>query len=170
MLEVIAANIISQCAIPVFDGLLPEPDNNNILRLLFIFAHWHGLAKLRMHSDTTLDIMDDVTTDMGRALRHFKKKTCPKYKTKELPREASARQRRQQKTGGMQAKAATGQPVHKTFNNNTYKYHSLGDYVRMIRRFGTTDSYSTTPVSPSHPRFSDLFSKHLTKTFDTGRT
>jgi len=29
----------------------------------------------------------------------------------------------------------------------TYKYHALGDYVDTIRRFGTTDSYSTQPVS-----------------------
>ena len=29
----------------------------------------------------------------------------------------------------------------------TYKYHALGNYVDNIRRFGTTDSYSTQPVS-----------------------
>jgi hypothetical protein len=35
----------------------------------------------------------------------------------------------------------------KTFNINTYKAHALGDYVATIRRYGTTDSYSTEPVS-----------------------
>lgn len=34
----------------------------------------------------------------------------------------------------------------KTFNLNTYKLHSLGDYVNTIRKYGTTDSYSTEPV------------------------
>ena len=33
------------------------------------------------------------------------------------------------------------------FNMNTYKAHSFPDYVRTIRRFGTTDSYSTELVS-----------------------
>ncbi|KAJ6619167.1 hypothetical protein B0H10DRAFT_1794003 [Mycena sp. CBHHK59/15] len=39
-----------QCAIPVFEGLLPEPHNNTVLNLLFTFAEWHVLAKLRMHT------------------------------------------------------------------------------------------------------------------------
>jgi hypothetical protein len=41
----------------------------------------------------------------------------------------------------------------KSFNLHTYKFHVLGDYVTSIRRFGTTDSYSTEPVShsPSQP-------------------
>ncbi|KIM83848.1 hypothetical protein PILCRDRAFT_68635, partial [Piloderma croceum F 1598] len=47
-----------QCAIPVFDGLLPEPHNSAVLDLLFVIAHWHGLAKLHMHHDLTLDILD----------------------------------------------------------------------------------------------------------------
>lgn len=29
------------------------------------------------------------------------------------------------------------------FSLNTYKHHALGDYGQQIRRFGTTDSYST---------------------------
>jgi hypothetical protein len=35
----------------------------------------------------------------------------------------------------------------KLLNLETYTYHALGDYVRTIRTFGTTDSYSTQPVS-----------------------
>jgi hypothetical protein len=35
----------------------------------------------------------------------------------------------------------------KKFNLKTYKTHSLGDYVQTIRMYGTTDSYSTEPVS-----------------------
>jgi len=39
----------------------------------------------------------------------------------------------------------TRKPKH--LNLQTYKYHALGDYVSAIRRYGTTDSYSTQPVS-----------------------
>ena len=35
----------------------------------------------------------------------------------------------------------------KKINLMTYKYHALGHYVDTIRCFGTTDSYSTQPVS-----------------------
>ena len=34
------------------------------------------------------------------------------------------------------------------FSLSTYKHHALGDYVQAIRRYGTTDSYSTESVSP----------------------
>jgi len=46
-----------QCAIPVFDHLLPEPHNVHALKLLFDLAHWHALAKLCMHADTTLELL-----------------------------------------------------------------------------------------------------------------
>ena len=79
----------------MFDGLLPEPHNSTVLDLLFVMAHWHGLAKLRMHHDLTLDILDSVTVSLGKMLRSFKDITCPAFTTKELRREASARARRE---------------------------------------------------------------------------
>ena len=113
-------------------------------------AHWHGLAKLRMHSDLTLDVMDEVTTDLGKAFRHFEGEICPAYNATELPREADARRRRHRQNTGTTGKAKTKTtndgPRRKTFNLRIYKYHALGDYVRTIRRIGTSDSYSTTSV------------------------
>jgi hypothetical protein len=38
-------------------------------------------------------------------------------------------------------------PRRRKFNLNIYKYHALGDYGRTILRCGTTDSFSTEPVS-----------------------
>jgi hypothetical protein len=43
-------------------------------------------------------------------------------------------------------KSNDGKRRPKTLNLNTYKFHALGDYVNTIRKFGTTDSYSTEPV------------------------
>jgi hypothetical protein len=40
-------------------------------------------------------------------------------------------------------------PKLATFNLTAYKVHALGDYVEAIRQHGTTDSYSTEPVSSS---------------------
>jgi hypothetical protein len=84
-----------QCAIPAFEGLLPEPYNESILELLFVMAHWHGLAKLRMHNDLTLQVMDAATVTLGEKLRDFCQNTCTAFATKELRREFNARVRRE---------------------------------------------------------------------------
>jgi len=109
------------------------------MRLLFTCAHWHGLAKLRMHTDITLSILDKETVRIGTEFRAFAAKTCTSFKTRELRREAEARKRRH-------LKKEEGRRL-KSFNLDTYKYHALGDYAKTIRRLGTTDSFSTQPVS-----------------------
>ncbi|OBZ70227.1 hypothetical protein A0H81_10051 [Grifola frondosa] len=128
---------ILQCSIPAFEGLLPEPHNKVLMDLLFVFAQWHGLAKLRMHTDETLELMDGVTAD---------------YETRESVREAASRRRRQARQQSQEK--ASSNPSHaaadsarrpKTLNLETFKYHALGDYTMTIRRYGTTDSYSTQP-------------------------
>ncbi|RDB21901.1 hypothetical protein Hypma_011139 [Hypsizygus marmoreus] len=204
-----------QCAIPVFDSLLPEPHNSRLMDLLFTFALWHGLAKLRLHTDATLDLMDQTTTSLGAKMREFQEKTCAQYPTRELRREANARARRTlaaagKKKGKKMANAtssstsnvrssvesgilpstetnkvpcsevseanqtstpttattvpltttaspapassflAKSTPRPKTLKLNTYKYHAMGDYVATIRRYGTTDSYSTEPSELEH--------------------
>jgi hypothetical protein len=106
------------------------------------------MAKLRMHSDSTLDIMDEITISLGDAFRNFSDEICPAYDTTELPREASARRRRQSKKSNSTktVKPFDGIPVKKRFNLQTYKYHSLNDYTQTIRRFGTTESFSSAVV------------------------
>lgn len=141
-----------QCAIPVFDGLLPEPHNSTVLTLLFNLANWHALAKLRMHTDATLDILSQVTTALGRNFRDFERKTCHMFQTRELAREQAVRQRRHKKctanAGGLLPDTAPNNNGRKPkgFNLKTYKFHALGDYVSAIRLYGTTDSYSTQAV------------------------
>lgn len=113
-------------------------------------AEWHANAKLRLHTDSTVATLKELTRSLGSRIRHFAHKVCPLYDTRELPREEAARARRRAK------KAAQGQtndpatqkrgPLRKVFNLVTYKLHALGDYVAHILRFGTTDSYSTQTV------------------------
>ncbi|KAG2744580.1 hypothetical protein P692DRAFT_201841470 [Suillus brevipes Sb2] len=137
---------ILQCSIPVFDGLLPNDDHNKIvINLLLTMSHWHGLAKLRMHSDLTLSILDQLTTDLGTQFHLFNDRVCPSYLTQELYREVGAQSRRQTKEAAKRAENQTRR--NKLFNFRTYKFHVLGDYVASIHHFGTTDSYSTEPVS-----------------------
>ncbi|KAG6830763.1 hypothetical protein H0H92_014844 [Tricholoma furcatifolium] len=167
---------ILQVAIPIFEGLLDGPHDSAISDLLFRFAYWHGLAKLRLHSDRTLEILDQQTTKIGNCLRNFKDTTCPAFQTRELKRESEARSRRQKskfksksgptrttKYGGkakgvvphrsspwtvLMRQGTAPDPQLKQFTLNGYKVHAMGDYVATIREYGTTDSYSTELVTP----------------------
>ena len=137
-------------------GLFPEPHNLSVCKLLFLLAHWHGLAKLRLHTDETLEVLKEVSGILGDQLRLFANETCSAFSTRELRREAESRRRRQAREGesGMtqtqtQGVSATvvGDRRPKLLNLRTYKLHALGDYPAQIRMYGTTDSYSTQLVS-----------------------
>lgn len=77
-----------QNMIPVVDGLLPEPHNCKLTTLLFCLAEWHALAKLRMHTEATLDHLERATVDIGKQLREFRAWTRG-LGTIELPGEIS---------------------------------------------------------------------------------
>jgi hypothetical protein len=127
-----------------------------------------------MHTDVTLELLSQVTISFGTKIRAFQEKTCAAFSTRELERERAARVRRQDKikkaaagtnSNAQKGKKATAETDSnaqkgtktttktssgkqpKQFNLNSYKFHALGDYCNTIRRFGTTDSYSTQPVS-----------------------
>ncbi|KAJ6559288.1 hypothetical protein B0H10DRAFT_2240500 [Mycena sp. CBHHK59/15] len=156
------------CSIPVIDGLLPEPYNSEILDLLFTFAEWHSLAKLKLHTDSSVKLLGSATKEIGRLLRRFQRVVCPDFSTKELPSEAAARGRRQAKkatekrgNGKGKAPAAAGKTSANTkvLSLLTYKLHSLGDYVRSILWFGTSDSYSTQPGELEHRRVKRFYAR-----------
>jgi hypothetical protein len=83
-----------QCAIPVFEGLFPPDHDAMAQSLLYQFAQWHALAKLRIHSESTLDFLGETFKKLSRKLRKFRAFTCAAFDTLELPREKAARQRR----------------------------------------------------------------------------
>ncbi|KAG9121758.1 hypothetical protein FRC07_002153 [Ceratobasidium sp. 392] len=141
---------ILQCCGPVFKGLLPEECDEQAQKLLYLFAQWHGLAKLRLHTEATLKLLKAVTTQFGDAMRKFADSTKD-LDIRETPKEYE-RRKRQAETG--RACSRMKKPALDNtkdgdgrrrcmLNLATYKFHSMGDYVRCIERFGTCDSYST---------------------------
>ena len=116
------------------------------MTLLFSLSHWHGLAKLCMHTDETLRLMESITVMLGNHLRTFTNETCSTFSTKELCREAEARTRRQgretlRKLGNPSSRQSDAQVPSrktKTLNLQTYKLHALGDYPEQIRAYGMT--------------------------------
>lgn len=130
--------------------------------LLFELATWHSLAKLRLHTDSTLDALQNSTTRLGILLRKFESTTCAEFVTKELPSEEAARGRRKaakakkkgqsnasmsEKQRGKQRATSSGPAHPRNFALSTYKLHCLADYPCAIRRFGTTDGLSSQIVS-----------------------
>ena len=159
----VLTGLYCKCSIPVFEGLLEGEHNTRLRKLLFHLAQWHALAKLRQHTDSTLSELENATTELGKILREFKDKTTSQFSTFELPREQEARSRREQRAdvqriAGDQGHTATSEiPTSRKsaarnsrkprkLNLSTPKLHALGDYVRTIKMFGTTEGYSTQTV------------------------
>lgn len=60
-----------QCSILAFEGLFP-PEHDTIIRvLLFRLAEWHALAKLRLHSDDSLALLDGTLRQLADQFRKF---------------------------------------------------------------------------------------------------
>ena len=164
--------LLLQCWIPVLEGILPNSEHNSILLdLAFDLATWHAYAKLRLHTTHTIASLRSQTKELGRLLRPYANKLCPKYATKLLPGEAAAAYRR--KAANIKKSTSTSQkskkpsntsiPKGSGFNLKTYKIHALGDYADYIEQFGPTDCFTTGHVRPSPlPQASSL-------TFKIGR-
>jgi hypothetical protein len=147
---------------PVFEGLLPPICDAAAQDLIFTFAEWHGLAKLRLHTSTTLKIMKALTSKLGDTLRAFAILT-ERLDVRETPKEYARRRKQYEskkkstvtkttKTQACKSKASETPAEDSaasdgrrscTLNLDTYKMHALGDYVSTIEDYGTTDSYST---------------------------
>ena len=142
---------LTQCSIPVFEGLLTGTDNKHLSKLLYRTAEWHGFAKLRMHTQSSLKHLESLTRELGHLMRTFRNLTSW-FKTKALSHEIEAQKRAQArakppKSSGCSGVAASSSVQQKKkLNLFTPKFHALGDYVQTIQKFGTTDSFSTQVV------------------------
>ena len=122
---------------------------------------WHAYAKLRLHTDTTLNDFKTLTSALGLSVRKFIKEVCSRYNTTELPHEMAARGRRsaalttKSGTPGVSQRKPTS--IRKELNLSTYKYHALGDYPDLIAQFGATDNASTQTVRVFIPTHAKLF-------------
>ena len=104
-----------------------------LLRLLYKTAEWHALTKLRLHTNTTLNLFEAATKEFSHLMRQFCDKTSNEFNTVELPRGADAYK------GGSPKKK-------KTLNLNTYKFHALANYITTIQLFSTRLLLNTTGI------------------------
>ncbi|KAG1819321.1 uncharacterized protein BJ212DRAFT_1268533 [Suillus subaureus] len=157
---------ILQCAMPVFEGLFPEDHNKIVQSLLYRFAQWHALTKLRIHSETTLSVLDSMFMRLACQLCHFRDFTCAVFTTVELPKEKAAHEHKAACQGldSNNRDPSSGSQKVKKFNMNTYKYHAMGDYLQSIWLFGTIDSFTLQIVCDSLNVFRSQFDFQLGRT------
>jgi hypothetical protein len=49
------------------------------MKFLYRTAKWHGFAKLRMHTDFTLDYLEELTKELGLLMRQFRDLSCSHF-------------------------------------------------------------------------------------------
>ena len=60
------------------------------MKLLYRTAEWHGLAKLRMHTETTLALLEALTSEFGQLAQSFQELTCSHFAPTERSRDMDA--------------------------------------------------------------------------------
>ncbi|KAI0760923.1 hypothetical protein BD413DRAFT_666261 [Trametes elegans] len=150
-----------QSSNPVFYAILDDDEDNDIiLDMLFDLSTWHALAKLRLHTDNTIDLLDVITVNTGASIRRFARVTCPKYTTFELPRESAARGHRKQAQQDKGKVTTFGKSLtrkRKNFSMTTYKYHTMWDYAASIREVATTDNFTSQTGECEHRKVKSYY-------------
>jgi hypothetical protein len=77
------------------------------MMLLYKTAEWHAFAKLWLHTESTLQHLERLTTDLGQAMQKFRDTTQSAFMTFELPKEIGAQNRRQKSGKGKEKAGAS---------------------------------------------------------------
>ena len=123
--------------------------NETVLDLLFVSAYWYGLGKLRMHTNSSLEVLDIITIVFGQKLQDFAEETCKDFDTVETDKEYQAWKRtetRWESCSGGDGDEESGTHSGKCschFHLMTLKLHFLGDYVAQNCALGMTDSFTS---------------------------
>ena len=121
-----------------------------LMELLFMMAHWHGLAKLRMHHDLLLDFLDEATKVPGSRFCKFVQKTCSAFDTKELQHKYDACTHRQAKQSA-HVNCQTGGSTN--VHNSVAAPLHVGQNPEPIsaeKHTGETSNTTTTTISAEH--------------------
>lgn len=121
--------------------------------MLWDLVYWHALVKLRLHSQSTVLLLDAATSEVGRSVRRFRRVT-DHIETYDLPQDdaAKAKKRRKKKqTDDQDPEVPTKKRVCKPakLNLTMYKWHSISHYPEDVPYTGPLDLDSTQTVCPA---------------------
>ncbi|KAL1711500.1 hypothetical protein EV715DRAFT_268518 [Schizophyllum commune] len=115
-----------QCSIPCLEGLFDDPAHDKFIqKLLYLMAYWHSLAKLQMHTSSSVNVLDRVTSELGKALRYFADVICPTYATRETDHEFNSRKR-------MEAKKASTTPASSNMASPAHNASPQSSYITLV--------------------------------------
>ncbi|THU87919.1 hypothetical protein K435DRAFT_680878, partial [Dendrothele bispora CBS 962.96] len=81
---------VLRCSMPCFEGLFIALGMEDLMQeLFFICATWYSFGDSKLHTNSTLEFFKSSTTDLGRILRLFTKKSND-HPTVELAEEVAA--------------------------------------------------------------------------------
>ena len=117
--------------------------------LLYRTAEWHAFAKLWLHTESTLQHIERLTTELGQSMQNFRDAMQSGFVTFKLLKETGVCNWCQKVWQGKREGSFRWYPgcKPKILNLFTYKWHALGDYICTIHLFGGTDRFSTQVVS-----------------------
>ncbi|KAJ3538209.1 hypothetical protein NMY22_g5263 [Coprinellus aureogranulatus] len=153
---------ILQCAIPTFCGLLPAPLDGLVLKLLYLNARWHALAKLRMQTEATILLLEEVTVQLGDQFRRFVK-AVDKINTVETATEARKRSKaRKSKDAQPPASSVGGQSQDLTAPNTSGLETSPPPAPASSTPPPTSTAVTPTTVTPPLPSAASTLSANAT--------
>lgn len=107
--------------------------------MLWDLSLWHSLVKLRLHSESTVFLLDAAASELGQSVRCFSRAT-DHIKTYEVPKEDAAKGKKRRKR---QVKEGQAPPKQTKLNLKTYKWHNITHYSQDVDEAGPTDAYDT---------------------------
>ena len=127
------------------------------MTLLYWTAEWHAFAKLQLHTKSTLQHLEQLTTELGKLMQKFRDTMQSTFATFKLPKETEIWKRCQNSGKGKEKEAGNAPgKKYKFLDLFTYKWHALGDYAHTIHLFGPTDGFSTQVISNFFPMYLSL--------------
>nr|GAT47145.1 predicted protein [Mycena chlorophos] len=131
---------ILQCILPVIDGLFPA-HQSLVDKLCFEMALWHGYAKLRMHTTSTIKLFTQIGKEWLFTIRSFARETS-NIKTYELDKEHRKRVNKAAKD------AAAPNPAQGRKGKGTATANAGGRAAAAIRPNGRQTSKPSKPPRP----------------------
>jgi hypothetical protein len=61
--------------------------------MLWDLALWHGLAKMRIHTEETIQLLEATTRELALSVAAFEHNVCPHFETRKLAQEVARRGR-----------------------------------------------------------------------------
>lgn len=115
--------------------------------LLLRCAEWHALAKLRLHTEETLGLLDSKTEQLATSFATFQSVTCEAYDTRETSKEKRSRVKRSTKT----SQKASAQTPTNTARAPAKRRRSTAESMPVAKPSSCNEMHQSTATTHARP-------------------